>query len=220
MSANLERFTSLARPRRLRTGRRLMVSVAALMLLATGAIGGYSYSQAGAQSSNAVLFCVNNFTGAVRHVYSASQCTNGQLLEVGREGPPGPQGLEGPEGPAGPQGLQGEPGPQGEKGEQGEQGPQGPGGPQGAPGDGVNFTFLKAGVVAIPAGEAGTAVAECDPGSITTGGGHGIVQQDVEILTSEPSLASIGSGLDGWVVTAFNGSDQEITLQARAVCGI
>jgi hypothetical protein len=89
---------------------------------------------------------------------------------------------------------------------------------QGPRGDGIIFTFLKAGVVDIPAGESGTATADCDPGSITTGGGFGFIQPEVEILSSEP-VQDILDGIVGWRVTAFNGSDQGITLQARAICG-
>jgi hypothetical protein len=193
-----------------------MLSALAVLLL--GAAGGYGLSLAQAQSNNSVLFCVNRFTGAVRHVQQAALCNDGLLLEVGKEGP---QGVPGPVGPAGPEGQQGTEGPQGPAGPEGAQGIEGPRGPQGVQGprgEGLTFTFLKAGIVDIPAGESGTAIAECDPGSITTGGGFGFIQPEVEILISEP-VQDIIDGIVGWKVTAFNGFDHEIQLQARAICG-
>jgi hypothetical protein len=210
-------------PSERRTGgkRRLGIALATLVVLALGAAGGYGLSLAQAQSNDTVLFCVNRFTGAVRHVSQASQCTTGTLLEVSQEGPQGPQGepgAEGPQGEQGPPGEQGPQGPQGPQGEQGEAGPQGPSGPQGPPGDGVTFTFRKSGSAKVPPGESGTAIAECDPGSLTLGGGHGFVQPEVDILVSESGRGQ-GSGADGWIVTAFNGSAQEITLSAEVVCG-
>lgn len=196
--------------------RRYLLMTGAVVLLIAGTLGGYGLSRAEAQSSETILLCANPFTGAVRHIQQASQCVNGQVLEVNSEGPPGPQGPEGAQGPQGPEGPQG---PQGEPGPPGPEGPQGPRGSAGPPGPGgPTFTFVKSGSTDISPGESGTAIALCDPGSLTMGGGHGFVQSEVEILASEPTR-DLGFGIDGWTVTAFNGFHQEIQLQAKAVCG-
>ena len=204
-----------SRPR----GQQYAVIAVALALMAVGTAGGYGLARVGAQTSQPVLFCVNSFTGAVRHVYAASQCTNGQLLEVGREGPPGPQGLEGSQGPAGAQGLQGEPGaqgPQGEQGPEGAEGPQGPTGPQGATG-GVDFFNVISDVVEIPPQTFTGHTVLCPLNELATGGGYFDSSSDL-IVHASMVLNNTANEPSAWNVTVTNPTNDPATLEVRVIC--
>lgn len=99
---------------------------------------------------------------------------------TGPAGPAGPQGLQGPMGPAGAPGSPGAIGPQGPVGPEGPAGPQGVPGPIGATGPagpagtaGTPSTFVVTDTVFHVAGPLlmhATAVAQCPPGSVITGG--------------------------------------------------
>lgn len=195
-------------------GRRLLLTVAALALLVGGTAGGYSLSQARAQTNGTVLFCANFFTGEVRHVYAATQCSNGQLLEVNQQGPAGPEGPQGPAGPAGPQGLQG---PQGETGPQGPVGLQGPAGPQGPAGDGVDtFQRVTADLVA-PAERTETHEMFCPSGEFASSGGVIDVVGSLEIKRSEPIIDGADRSI-GWFAIVSNPLDLDLDFQLFAVC--
>lgn len=193
-------------------GRWLLVAAAALTVLLAGSAGAYSISRTEAQTRNTALFCANSFTGAVRYVYSASHCTSGFLIEVNRDGLPGPQG------PQGIQGEQGPPGPQGPQGPQGPPGPEGPRGPAGPPGEGaLTNTFSVIGTTELAPGQAGTARAQCDPGTLFAGGGFDLKSRDLQVIRSEASVGVFGE-VDGWDVTAVNNSDRDVEFSAVAIC--
>lgn len=208
--------------------RRLLMMAAALTVLVAGTAAGYSFSRAGAQSNNTVLFCVNPYTGGVRHVTQASQCHNGHLLEVGKEGPQGPAGPEGPqgsEGPAGSEGSQGERGPEGPEGPQGETGPEGPQGPRGAEGPpglggltGLQHFRDAGAITTIQPGGIGSATVRCIEGEFSTGGGFDGGIDSLRITTSRAIFDSIDGQAIGWTVSARNLEDSAVTLSVRAVC--
>lgn len=77
-----------------------------LGLLAIGVGVGYGLSIARAHGGDGVIHvCVNNSTGAMRHVSNPVHCRSTEtLLEWNEEGPQGPQGDTGATGPQGPQG--------------------------------------------------------------------------------------------------------------------
>ena len=202
-------------------GQQYAVIAVALALMAVGTAGGYGLARVGAQTSQPVLFCVNPFTGAVRHVYAASQCTNGQLLEVDQQGPQGEPGAQGPEGP---QGLQGEPGTQGPEGPQGLQGERGPAGPQGVqgppgPGElpGLQYFRDAGSSITIQPGAIGATTVRCIDGEFATGGGYDSPPRSMRITTSRPIISSDGQVI-GWNVAAENLGDDATFLRAIAVC--
>ena len=84
------------------------------MLLLSGLGAGYLLSATrAAPGPGVVLLCVTGWTGQVRYITSAAQCTTGTVVEFnqqgapGPQGPPGPQGAQGPVGPAGSGGVSG-----------------------------------------------------------------------------------------------------------------
>jgi hypothetical protein len=78
---------------------------------------------AAAQTSTTIFACVNNSTGAVRIVSSATTCRAGEHKINWNN--PGLSGLSGNPGPQGPQGAQGLPGKTGTSGPEGPRGPAG-----------------------------------------------------------------------------------------------
>lgn len=189
-------------------GRRLVLTVAALALLTVGSAGAYNFSQAGAQTSESVLFCVNQFTGQVRHINDAAQCSNGQVIEVNREGPPGP---EGPQGPAGPEG------PQGPRGERGPEGPAGPEGPRGPAGDGVDAFRKVTTSFEAPAVQTNTFEAFCPNGSLATGGSVVDIIGDLRVRNDQPVVDESGNSV-GWTTVVSNSADQARPFEIVIVC--
>jgi hypothetical protein len=197
-----------------RLARRPLLALATLAVLA---LGGYGFSQAQAQTNGSVLFCVNRFTGAVRHVNQAAQCTDGQLLEVdkqGPQGPAGPEGPQGPEGPAGPQGLEGPPGPEGPAG---LQGPQGLSGPQGPSDGGVTEFEVKSEFVEIPSGETVNKVIFCDGDGQASGGGFSTLGAPLQLINSTPAINFSLDSL-GWSITVRNPNDEPGSMFVQVVC--
>jgi hypothetical protein len=203
-----------------RLARRPLLALATLAVLALGGLGGYGFSQAQAQTNGSVLFCVNPFTGAVRHVVQASQCANGQLLEVGREGPQGPAGPEGPQGPEGSQGEQGPEGPQGPAGSEGPEGLEGPRGPAGSPGQadgGVTEFEMKSEFVEVPSGATVNKVVFCDGDGQASGGGFSTLGAPLQLINSRPAINFSLDSL-GWSITVRNLNDEPGSIFVQVVC--
>ncbi|MDT7807598.1 MAG: hypothetical protein QOJ70_1411 [Acidobacteriota bacterium] len=160
----------------------------------------------------------------------------------GPQGPPGPQGpqgepgatgLQGPKGDTGAQGPQGEPGatgaqgpqgPQGIQGAQGPQGPQGIQGPQGVPGM-SGLQRISSSPVTLIKQMSGMATATCPAGLQVIAGGF---TTTVPVGSNgDPStmqvFSSIFSGINGWSVSAANGSkanNAALVLTAYAICAV
>lgn len=113
----------------------------ALAIAVSGVLFAVYTARTGAQTDSAQnYFCVNRYTGALRHVPDPSRCSTGEyVLPIAAQGIPGPQGPQGPQGPPGPQG------PKGDKGDPGEQGPPGA--------DGVTGSSVQTVSVTVPSGE-------------------------------------------------------------------
>lgn len=95
-------------------------------------------------------------------------------------------------------------------------GQRGPTGPAGA-----NGTFNPAkitsviGFVDVAAGQVGTAVATCPPGSVAVSGGGFAV---TGLNTSQPVTATGQTAPGAWLVQTFNFQSSTIRLTASAVC--
>lgn len=176
--------------------RRLLLTVAALALLITGAAGAYSLSRANAQSSEPVLFCADFFTGTVRLINDSSNCRHGRVIEVNREGPPGPQGPEGPQGP---------------------QGPQGPPGPQGPEGGGVDFFQIRRENVDVDPNSTLGHTISCPFDAIATGGGFFDSSLDL-IIHASTVLVDSSNEPSAWNVVVTNPTSSSATLEVRVIC--
>jgi hypothetical protein len=175
-----------------------------------------------------VLFCAGSMTGQVRYVFNASQCVNGYLIEVNKQGVPGPTGPAGPEGPQGLQGTVGLQGPQGDQGIEGvpgSTGPQGPAGPAGA--SGLGTTYYKDVDVAVAANAVVTQHLQCNSGDTIISGGFtkipavgattlltGDAARDLVIVDNRPA-SFLG---DGWLVVASNRGTSDWAIQVHAYC--
>lgn len=205
-------FDELSCPKR----RRRLVIFGGLAVLIAGLVGAYQVAQARTPqpSGDAVLLCASNFTKQLTLVQTPSQCTNGQIVEVNREGPTGPQG---PQGPEGPQGLAGPQGPEGPQGPLGPTGPPGPSGPQGPAGEGVqNFRVVQEFFDIAPDDNNFKSV-RCASGEVATGGGFLNSGGQLEVISSVPGQNS--SGVPGsWQVAHRNFTGEVQTLIVYVVC--
>jgi hypothetical protein len=125
------RSTTTAADRRRRGLRRVFIGTAALVAAAVAVPTGI----AAATSSTPVTYtaCVNNKTGAMRQVSSATQCSSAEHRIAWNN--VGPQGLKGATGATGATGAQGLKGDTGATGAQGLKGDTGATGAQGLKGD-------------------------------------------------------------------------------------
>jgi len=125
---------------------------------------------AAAQTNTTIFGCVNNSTGAVRIVGSATTCSAGEHKINWNN--PGAPGLPGNPGPQGPQGVQGLPG---------KIGTTGPGGPQGPAGNTVGY-WATGENIPLDEGFPGILVAETTP-----------VMEGTYYVTAS-TLLTVGSG--------------------------
>ena len=150
---------------------------------------------------------------------------NGAQGPAGPMGPTGPQGLQGlpgldgaqgPIGPAGPQGLPGLDGAQGAIGPQGPQGPAGATGVTGATGPAGPadiFIAVNEACVIPPHYVVEDISVECPAGMLCVSGGYTSPDHDITIVRSTPS-----PGYKGWEVSAYNNTNQNVSIQAYAIC--
>jgi hypothetical protein len=124
---------------------------------------------------------------------NARRALRGQRGPIGLSGPPGPAGAAGPIGPTG------------------SQGPAGPTGPQGRAGPGLSGLHYVQGVGTAPAGDDGTATAQCPPGEVVISGGGSV---DAGIIYATRAVPP-----DAWLVGAYNDSLGTATIDALALCG-
>ena len=121
--------------------------------------------------------------------------------------------LEGPQGPQGPKGDTGN------QGDVGDTGPQGPAGPDGEPG--VSGLQVRSGQFTQSIARRTVAVA-CLGGRVAIGGGASVDNpgDNVSIAQSYPIAMDLNypNVLDGWRITAANGTSGEWTLTVYAVC--
>ncbi len=114
----------------------------------------------------------------------------------------------------GEKGARGEPGLHGADGERGEAGPPGPPGPAGATQDIAPYMVGES--VAVDAGEAGFAQAECDdPSDVLLTGG---CAADVALIESRPAVGSYNGGARPQWLCSTGPSDEPQMLSSHAVC--
>jgi Collagen triple helix repeat (20 copies) len=148
---------------------------------------------------------------------TANEATAGAKGDPGLPGPAGANGDKGDQGSAGANGAQGTQGTQGvpgAKGETGAQGPSGPTGPAGSPRSLV-VTERSGDRVGIQTGASGIAVAKCNSGETSTGGGY-ILTGSTGTITADFALVTSGNNV-GWRIDAVAGAGT-ITIQAVAEC--
>jgi hypothetical protein len=156
---------------------------------------------------------------------TANAATSGPAAPVGAKGDPGPAGAKGDPGLPGPAGAKGDkgdpgsPGAQGVPGVKGETGAQGPTGPAGSPRS-LAVTQRSGDSVSISSGSSGNAVAKCDAGERSTGGGYTLIGTGFSSSTIIQNVALVTNGNNiGWSVTAV-ASAGDIRIQAYAECVI
>lgn len=131
-------------------------------------------------------------------------------------GPTGPTGPTGPIGHSGLNGVDGQPGLAGPAGPVGAAGAVGPTGPAG-----LNSVRVMPGSVEMTSGNANrVSIATCDPGWHAISGGYTLEANlaEVSLLTSMPNFDAGGAVPNGWRVQIFKVGNDELVLQAHAIC--
>ncbi len=145
---------------------------------------------------------------------TANAATAGAKGDPGLPGPAGAKGDKGDPGSPGAKGDQGAQGLQGVPGAKGETGAQGPTGPAGSPRS-LAVTQFRGDSVSIAPGESGIAVARCNSGERSTGGGYTLTGS-TGTITQNVALVTNGNNI-GWQVAAVAGPGTT-TIQAYVEC--
>lgn len=192
--------TTVDRPRR--GLRRVLIGTAALVAAAVAVPTGI----AAATSSAPVTYtaCVNNKTGAMRQVSSATQCSSAEHRIAWNN--VGPQGPKGDTGATGAQGLKGDTGAQGLKGDTGATGAPGPAGPANVITSG--FHVIPVGGHQILADRNGmTFAATCSPTDVT--------MEMYPTTASDPTIDVLADSSTGEHTSAGSGSATSPAVLSR-----